>query len=367
MSEKNTNNKDMEMSSQIKVTSKNIKILMKQQGINQDQLADQTGFAASAVSNYVNGKIFPKIAFLWSLHQLFNISIDDFITKELAPFDLNNATEASILERKEREAYEKYCGSYYVYYFDTSNYKGRDFNTPEDSILYGIVRIYKDAASGEKFGYSCLAILGFKKPDMVKTLMEELSRFDDTDISSMYDFINNNPNYSEKTYYGDCELTADSVFLTLSHKQKDRALIILHRVPSNAANYSGGIGTINSVSRGRETMPVVQFMGLSDTFLNVSLEEIHHNLLPSFPNFKAREEAEELISTFKKFYGPDAEGSDILTDFEKEVTITANIDRVLKKIITRNMLRYGKISMRDDDEWYHFIKHSKENKEDIDE
>ena len=142
----------------------------------------------------------------------------------------------------------------------------------------------------------------------------------------------------------------------MKHKNTDRMLLILHRVDNNKPNYIGGIGTVNSVSKGRERAPVIQFIGVSRFPLSISVEEIHHCLLLNYPNFKAENETEEMIRNFKALY-VDAEGSgQNFSEYQKSIVVRSTLERYIKKSLERNMFRYGKISERDDDEWYHGIK-----------
>lgn len=344
------------------ITDKNCKTLLKEKNLTQQKLAADTGFSVGTVSNYVNcntSSQFPSLSFLIALQQKYGISIDEFVTKELAPTQLLPARPTQF-EEKELEAYKTYCGFYYCYYFDTSMYKGKDYNSDEASLLYGILLIFKDPVPEKIMSHSCLAVLGFKTPDKVQAAMEELSsRFEENNVSDLYKYIEGNSVYSYNAYYGDFELNSINAFLTLQHKDKDRALIILHRVPSKSSIYTGGIGTINSVSRGREPMPVVQFIGLSRQFISLPAEEIHHNLQLGYPSLQAREASSKLIQKFKDLYLSTDTPMSSYSDFDKELVMNGNIDFTLKELLKKNLFRYGKISGQDDDEWYHFLKASR--------
>ncbi len=346
-----------------KITQKNCIALLQEKGLTQLKLSEETGFAVGTVSNYLNCEKtnkFPSINFLVALQQNYGISIDEFITKELTPTQLQPHRPTQ-LEEKELETYKTYYGFYYCYYFDTSMYKGKDYKSDEDSLLYGIIIIFKDPVSDKIMSHSSLAILGFKTPEAVKKAKEELaSRFDGNNVSELYKFIEADPTYSYNAYYGDFELNSANAFLTLKHRDKDQALIILHRVPSKSSIYSGGIGTINSVSRGREPMPVVQFLGLSRDFIDLPPEEIHHNLQLGYPSIQSKEAASQLIRKFKDLYLSTDTPLSSYSDFDKELVMAGNIDFTLRDILKKNLFRYGKISNLDDDEWYHFIKDSLE-------
>ena len=63
-------------------------------------------------------------------------------------------------ELLERNLYKKYCGNYMVYYLDTSNYKGRDSNTPAESLVYGVINIHEVETNLDKPEFECVAFLG---------------------------------------------------------------------------------------------------------------------------------------------------------------------------------------------------------------
>ena len=129
---------------------------------------------------------------------------------------------------------------------------------------------------------------------------------------------------------------------------------------NNKTNYAGGIGTINSISKGRERTPVVQFMGLSRYPLSLSIEEIHRALLLDSPSYDVGKEADDLTATFKLLYldSPGEKERPDFTDHQKSLIIRATLERSIRKNMERNMFRYAKISERDDDEWYHAVKRS---------
>ena len=52
----------------------------------------------------------------------------------------------------------KYCGMYYVYYFDTSKYKGRDSLPPRDALLYGVLMIGEAQRGPDTAEFGCIAV-----------------------------------------------------------------------------------------------------------------------------------------------------------------------------------------------------------------
>ena len=334
------------------IISANLKRLIAQKKTTQKELANKLNVAQASMTDYCRGRRIPNVEFFLSLKNLYDISIDDFLTKSINPSANALPVRDSITDSNMLTTYQKYCGTYYVYYFDTSKYKGRDTQPPRDSVHYGVLFIYENPSSLAVSEYSCAAILGIhdrEKVTRIKNTMEGIK-----EPSGILDYIDRM--FPQTAYYGDFELTQEHAFISMKHKNTDRMLLILHRVDNNKPNYIGGIGTVNSVSKGRERAPVIQFIGVSRFPLSISVEEIHHCLLLNYPNFKAENETEEMIRNFKALY-VDAEGSgQNFSEYQKSIVVRSTLERYIKKSLERNMFRYGKISERDDDEWYHGIK-----------
>ena len=60
----------------------NLKMLMKEENVNQVQLSKGIGVAQSAVSAWLSGKKEPSINSLWLLADFFNIDVDVLIGRK---------------------------------------------------------------------------------------------------------------------------------------------------------------------------------------------------------------------------------------------------------------------------------------------
>ena len=334
--------------------AKNLKTLIDTQEINQKILSEKTGYCEAAISKYVTAKQLPQLDFFFALKKLYNISIDDFLSKEIRPIDVPSIS--STLEQEEELLYHKFYGTYLIYYLDTSSYKGRDNNSPEESLMYGIIHLYAGRNNLKSAEHNCVAILGLDNRSMATALKKKFDSFHS--YSDIEKYLHNpaEGSLASKAYYGNFEFNNNHVFLSISHSRKDKALIILHRVNTNKRNYIGGIGTINSVSKGRESTPTAQYIALSRYPITLSAEEIHHHLLLSHPTYKADDDVKSLIHLFKKNYMVSDETSEELTELQKQLIIKVNLERYIKDSLKRNMFRYAKISNRDDEAWYKILK-----------
>ena len=246
------------------LVSSNLKKLIAQNDITQKELAEMIGVAPASMTDYCKGRRL-----------------------------------STVFDKQMMETYHKYCATYLMYYFDTSKSKGRDLQLPRDSLHYGVLFIYENPTSLEAPQFGCAAILGIKDRGEVTRLKADLDKMEVPE--KVIEHIGSK--YESMAYYGDFSLTQYHAFVSMSHANTDKALLIFHRVDNNKSEYIGGIGTINSVSKGREHMPVVQYLGISRYPLALSVEEIHHNLLLDYPTFEADPEmVDEMIKNFKALY-----------------------------------------------------------------
>lgn len=338
-----------------RIASSNMLRLLKQTRLTQKEMARKLGVAPASMTDYCKGRRLPNMEFFVALKEQFGISIDEFVTKDLTPSDTLVPPKTQVFDQQLLETYKKYCCSQFLYYFDTSKTKGRDIQAPRDSVLYGILYIYENPDSTEVPEFKCAAILGIDDRDEVSRLKSKLDKMKDP--GKILEYISSN--YESAAYYGDFTLSQLYGFVSISHANTDKALLIFHRVDNNKPEIIGGIGTINSVSKGREHVPVVQFIGMSKYPLSMSVEEIHYNLLLDYPSFEADQEmVDEMITNFKALYAdPDGAICKGFSDYEKAIMVKSTLDKYVRTALTRNMFRYGKITgTTDDDQWYHAIK-----------
>lgn len=340
--------------------TKNLKNLIAKHNLKQKDLADITGYCEAAICRYFRGTQFPPIDFFYKLKKLYNISIDDFISRPVfepvAETDENETTKRKLQEIIELDLYRKYCGTYIVYYLDTSNYKGRDFNTPDESLVYGVINIHEIQTNLNKSKFETIAFLGIDNRKEATTLKKKLDSFSSVEELTTFAYNTSYTSGQNNIYTGDFEFGAKHAYISLKHENIDRALIVLYRVETNKDYYNGGLGVINSGSKGREKMHTAQFIALSRFPISLSAEEIHHELLLTYPTFKANDEVKDLVAMFKNTYlSPDAITSK-LSDYQKGLMLKVCIEDSIKKIIENNLDRYAKISERDDSNWYHLLK-----------
>ena len=339
------------------IIGSNLRKLIRENGITQKHLAEQLGVAAATMTDYCNGKRVPQATFLVELRKHYGVDLNTFITSDISTRISSCTPEEESLKDSLQNTCRKYCGLYYTYYLDTSKFKGRDTLTPAMSLLFGILYIYEDPSIFTGPRYNCAAVLGFSGLAEADALIRSLR-----EVSSSKEILSRiEKDCSNRAYYGSFEISQEHVFLNMRHECTDRALAILHRVDNNKTDYSGGIATINSISKGRERMPVVQFFGISRHPVTMSPEEIQHALLLNFPTITVEEEVDEMLRVLRMLYINNDEVRLTFSPEQKKAVIRSTLERAVRKNLERNAFRYAKISEEDDDAWYHCIKTSAAN------
>lgn len=356
-------NKETQTEDLSEMVTENLRNLAKQQGITQRELATKVGYSEAAVSKYFKGLQFPSIDFLFQLKKNYNISIDEFISRKiLEPIPKDEVARITKIEQEknvEIGLYRKYAGNYILYYLDTSNYKGRDNNSAEESLVYGVLNIHEVKTNLGKSEFECVAFFGIhdrEEATALKEKLDKLSTNEDTYDKELAEFVKNENEQRGNIYQGNFEFGHEHAYISLKYGNVDRAFIVLYKVQTNKKYFNGGLGVVNSGSKGREKMPTAQFIALSRFPISLSDEEIHHELLLTYPTLQADNEIKELINMFKSTYLPGENNGVVLSEYQKELMMKTYLEDTIKKIISQNMNRYAKASERDDSIWYKILK-----------
>ena len=341
--------------------SKNLKLLLTHKGINQKILGVDLDVSPSTISAYINGSKIPTSEFLLKLKTRYpELSIDEMLTGE--PTFSSSAKEPASTGIGDTDL-AKYDGSYFSYYLDTSENNRRssaEITTTESVLKKGLFYIYRNIFSDSSSEARCLAVFGIrsKSSASVKAEIDQMHTPTEIELYLQKSFPHN-------LYKGTAKFTSSHIFISLTQEQdkKDMAFIILHHQDSTHAEYFGGVGTINSTSRGRFSDPVVQLIGFSRYAIRLSDEEIKSRLLFSPPaaDMSIRDEANDILNLARKLYGKAAlaedKGDSLLEKYASAI-VQENIQYLVDKRTEANLLWYGKVSNDYDDNWYHLLKHS---------
>lgn len=301
----------------------------------QKYIADKTGFSQSSINNYLTKNSEPSIQFLIALKDAFGIEIDDFLF--------------SNYENEEIEARDRYIGNYLVYYYNNSAYKGEIHTNFKNTLNYGVLSIIKKS----EIDKNVIVYGSFYKDraDAIKTLKVANDKFNYDDI---YKLHSNSKNF----YEGGIHANLNNLFLSLSSKNKDDEVYFIFNNPPSNAEYIGGLGTINSVCRGREHNPCVQYAIISRKLINRPDGEIYNSLSLGYTDVNFDTPVSELIELFKRLYVDKNELSSNLTNEQKESIIENKLKYYFNEIVDANMFRFAKITNHEDDVVYRILKES---------
>ncbi len=271
------------------------------------------------------------------LKEIFGISLDAMLESDIS--------ENSDIKPKLDTKLDRFIGSYLMYFYNSGEYKGKVSNFSKNTLKYAVISVIKD----EGGNISTLATF-IKNRDDAEELKQ---RLDEASSAKQKKAIHAS---LEGMYKGTIDASDKQIFIYLkSESLNDQSLIILNNPPSNK-EYLGGLGTANSVSRGREHMPCVQFAILSKKILKVSDGEIYNLLALGVSDINVETEAEQLINLFKNLYINNETLKDDLTSIQKKKIVENSLNAIVSDLIDANMFRFAKVSNMEDDDYYRILK-----------
>ncbi len=308
---------------------KNLKVLASK--YTQKQIAEKTGFSQSSINNYLSKTSEPSIQFLIALKNAFGICIDDFLFAEI--------------EAENQENYDRFLGNFLVYYYNNNSYKGEVHTNLSSTLNYGVISIVKN--SGNKV--DVLGVFMKNKTDALKILKQCNMASSNQEVMDTY--------YSTDNYYkGNISTTRQGIFLDVYNKfNGDKCYFIFNNPPSNAV-YIGGVGTVNTMSRGREHNPCVQFVIISKKLIDRPDGEIYDCLKFDDINVNLDFAVKDMIELFKRLFAEKNEISSTLTEYQKLAILQNKMEYHFNEILEANVFRFAKISNKEDDVFYKLIK-----------
>lgn len=308
--------------------SENLKKLCKQ--YTQKYIADSTGFSQSSVNNYLAKTSEPSIRFLVALKDAFGISVDDFLFSDF--------------EVEETQSFDRFVGNYIIYYYNNDSYKGEVHANIKNTLNYGVISIYKE----HELDKNVQVVASFFK-DRVSATKKLNEAKDIKEIADIFDTSGN-------IYKGDIRFNQQSIFIELENKDNNDSCFIVLNNPPTTSSYVGGIGTVNSVARGREHNPCIQYIILSKKVLDVPDGEIYNCLKFDDYNVDMEDSLKDIIDLFKRLYVEKNEISLELTDNQKKAIVQNKLEYHFNEILQANAFRFAKISNKEDDDIYKLIK-----------
>lgn len=310
---------------------KNLKVLANE--YTQKYIAESTGFSQSSINNYLSKSSEPSIQFLIALKNAFGICIDDFLFGDI--------------KLKEQKPIDRFVGNYIVYYYNNNSYKGEVHTNLSNTLNYGVISVLREKDLDG--GFSVYGTFLPQRSEAIKLLKSVNTASDTKEILQHHLDYNN-------VYKGDINMSDQSLFIELRNPTNGDQTYMIFNNPHSQATYKGGVGTVNSVSRGREHNPCVEYIIMSRKLIDKPDGEIYDCL--KFSDFYIQFDyaIKDLIDLFKRLFVEKNELSSSLNENQKSALIKNKLEYHFNDILDANVFRFAKISNREDDMVFKLIK-----------
>lgn len=310
---------------------KNLKVLANE--YTQKHIAERTGFSQSSINNYLSKSSEPSIQFLIALKNAFGICIDDFLFGDI--------------QLKEQTPIDRFVGNYIVYYYNNNSYKGEVHTNLSNTLNYGVISVLREKDLDG--GFSVYGTFLQQRSEAVKLLKSVNGASDTKEILQHHLDYNN-------VYKGGINMSDQSLFIELRNPTNGDQTYMIFNNPHSQATYKGGVGTVNSVSRGREHNPCVEYIIMSRKLIDKPDGEIYDCL--KFSDFYIQFDyaIKDLIDLFKRLFVEKNELSSSLNENQKSALIKNKLEYHFNDILDANVFRFAKISNREDDMVFKLIK-----------
>lgn len=309
----------------------NLKILAKK--YSQKKIAEKTGFSQSSINNYLSKVSEPSIQFLVALKDAYGINVDDFLFSQF--------------EEEINVSYDRFLGNYIIYYYNNNSYKGEVHTNLKSTLNYGVISVYKY----RELDKDVKVVASFMKDRVSATKM--LKILNATKNAEEIDEIFNK---TGNVYTGNISCNEQNIFIELANNENEDQTFIIFNNPPTKSEYFGGVGTVNSIARGREHNPCVQFIIMSKKLLDVPDGELYKYLMFDKINVNLDDCVEDIIALFKRLYVQENEISIELTEGQKQAIVRNKLEYHFNEIIQANVFRFAKISNKEDDAIYNLIR-----------
>ena len=234
-----------------------------------------------------------------------------------------------------------------MYYYNNSSYKGEIHTNLKNTLNYGVISVVKrNSIDKDVVVYGTF----FKERSSAVSLLEQSDKCTSfEEYEKLYSKI-------ENYYEGEINSNQNNIFISFTNKSKDDKVNFIFNNPPSGNYYIGGLGTVNSVSRGREHNPCIQFAIISRRLIDKPDGEIYNSLCLDYAEVNFNTPVSELILLFRRLYVEKNELSLNLSNEQKESIVENKLKYYFNEIAEANMFRFAKISNQEDDIVYRMLK-----------
>ncbi len=356
--------------------STNLNKLKNAMGWSQKEFADKWGIASGSINNYLKTDTKdPRIPSLDVLLNLCSIpdfekaglefGIDDLLDEAFNPESTIKFKKGMLNATALYIPHEDFIGNYLCYYNDQSDLADRFGKKRRRELRYGVLSIFDDV-NGVTAKRTMRVAATFFKEENRQMAIDLKNELDTINFNNMTDerFSGNRTERNNSIiakmsacsgiYKGELTFSDHFAFIDIiSEAYSDKALMILYIPPkNNQTNYIGGIGTLTSVSHGRNHTPSAQKIILSKYELACSDQDIAPYLNMAFPNFTQKDDGRAISNFCSKLYNGEIKGLD---ENDKIVVIQNRINKINEDYIRDNLCCSSTVSEMEDAKVYQLI------------
>ena len=348
----------------------NLQKLMDALDWKQHDLANALQVGQSAVSGYLSrqNNAIPDLKKLMKLLENseikeLSITLDDLIYNN----DIK-LQKKKIRVRSENDGVGKILGQYYAYFYNQTSFSS-DGNR---KMRYGVFQLYENnTLNEEKTEYRVLARFfkneesdkhGYGAADFFEKL-QSLTKTDNVYLDDMKRIkeLFRSGTAGDESYEGAALVSSNAIFLhIISQYYSDDAHIILPRPTKRVDTpYLGGLGLMNSVTRGENKLPACQKIILSRMPLDVTEERIGTILQQHGNRFQLNRhnmlhQADIVLKLFDHLLG---ESSDCpwLEEDDKYLIVENRLNALINDYIKNQIDSVTYVTVDDDKEVYRLI------------
>lgn len=339
----------------------NLLKLIKAVGWSQAKFAGETGISTGALSGYISGDKIPSLFYLVNICAMkffkekgLDLTLDKLIMENFNPALTIQNRAGKTAEVKGTVPHGDFIGNYVCYFFDQSKPTDELDNKASRGLRYGVISIFDDynALTGKP---TTKAVASFFKEEEAEKAFGLKGKLDDIFSSDFKIGVRNTSLMQEYEgvagYYNGVVTFSDRhAFISVeSEVYGDNALLVLYS-PQKKTNvdYIGGIGSVASISHGRNHMPTAQKIIISKYKLGCSNEMIAEHLSMATANISQQTEAEDLAEFCRKLYSNTVAEMSYLDEFDKIAMIQRRMRQLVKNYVEKNVCCVCSVSEDED-------------------
>lgn len=343
----------------------NLRALRSREALNwsQDVMCERLGNLSRTVYSYwENSRVLPSYAEVVHLKQVLAASrtgrrfsdfdIDSFYTKEI---------DFSGMKESVGSAYfDLFTGSYIGYFYDFSEVRVNTLEPSRLKMRYIVFHVYKKMSITGPTEL-CLYAVPFKRlPEAVsfKDRLDCVTAASDvqTEEGDLQDFFDESPEIRPNDLYtGKLTFFNDNRFkITMSNSSNQDEASILLLLPSVTDSYIGGLGVMNSITRGISKHPIAQKIIISRSTLRFDEGGFGDHLRIQTSNIPIDAEIPEIIQTYNALEGLGRVG---LSDADRYHFLAYRLKALVDTYNEQLNLAGFQITEEEDNKVFHLLKH----------